>query len=120
MSAVNEEARASRDQTIGRIRWGTRAAQLRDVLDEVRGRQTPEAVVRLARLTMPTLPSPLDGLRSPEGKLRTDPELRRNVARYLRREIRSAQLRVVLDRPRGRRTPEAVRRLAQTDLPSLS
>lgn len=59
MSAVDEEARASREETILRIRRGIRAAQLRITLDEVQGRQTPEAVVRLAQLRPPKLPSPL-------------------------------------------------------------
>lgn len=119
MSAGDEETLSSRDQTIRRIRTGIRAAQLRVTLDAARGRQTPQAVVRLAQLTMPALPSPLDALRSPEGKLRTDPASGREVARYLRRTIRAAQLRVVLDKQRGRPTPEAVRRLARAELPSL-
>ncbi|MEN3345347.1 MAG: hypothetical protein V7635_1923 [Arthrobacter sp.] len=46
MSAADEEARASREETILRIRRGILAAQLRITLDEVQGRQTPEAVVR--------------------------------------------------------------------------
>ena len=119
MSAGDEETRTSRDQTIRRIRRGIRAAQLRVTLDQARGRLTPEAVVRLAQLTMPPLPSPLDALRTPEGRLQTDPASRREAARYLRRTIRAAQLRVALDEQRGRPTPEAVRRLAQTELPSL-
>lgn len=119
MSAVNEEARAFREESIQRIRSGIRAAQLRVSLDQTRVRQTPEAVVRLAKLTMPLLPSPLDALKSPNGKLRTDPASRREVARYLRSTIRAAQLRVALDEERGRPTPEAVKRLAQRKLPTL-
>lgn len=117
--AAGESFRISREQTARRIRRGIRAAQLRVALDEARGRQTPEAVVRLAQLPMPPLPSPLDALRSPDGKLRTDPASRREVARYLRRGIRAAQLRVVLDAELGRPTPEAVKRLAQMRLPTL-
>ena len=119
MAASADENRNSREQTILRIRRGIRAAQLRVVLDEVGGRQAPEAVVRLAELSMPRLPSPFDTLRTPEGRLRTDPASRREMALYLRRTIRAAQLRVALDEGRGRPTPEAVRRLAQTELPSL-
>lgn len=92
---------------------------MRVALDEVRGRQTPDAVVGLVQRTPPPMPSPLDALRTSDGKLQTDPESRREVARFLRRTIRAAQLRVVLNEQRGRPTPEAVRRLAQTELPSL-
>lgn len=119
MSAVNEEAQASRKETILRIRRGTLAAQLRVKLDEIRGRQTPEAVVRLAQLTPPKMPSPFETLRTPDGRLRTDPEARRELAMHVRRNILSAQLRVALDKQRGRPTPEAVRRLAQRKLPAL-
>jgi len=119
MSAVDDEARASREETILRIRRGIRAAQLRVTLDQLRGRQTPEAVVRLAQRTPPKLPSPFDTLRTPEGKIRRDPASRREMALYLRRGIRAAQLRVALDEQRGRPTPDAVKRLAQRELPPL-
>jgi hypothetical protein len=119
MSAVDEEARASREETVLRIRRGIRAAQLRVTLDDVQGRQTPEAVVRLAQLTPPKLPSPFVTLRTPDGKLRTDPASRRVLAMHIRRNILAAQLRVALDKERGRVTPEAVTRLAQMELPSL-
>jgi hypothetical protein len=119
MSAGYEEAQTSREQTIRRIRRGIRSAQLRVVLDQTQGRPTPEAVVRLAQLTMPPLPSPLDSLRLPDGKLRGDPASRREIARHVRRSIRAAQLRIVLDERQGRPTPEAVERLAQTKLPTL-
>jgi hypothetical protein len=119
MSAADEEARASREETILRIRRGILAAQLRITLDEVQGRQTPEAVVRLAQLTPPRLPSPFDTLRTPDGKLRSDPASRRELALHVRRNILAAQLRVALDKERGRVTPEAVTRLAQMELPSL-
>lgn len=119
MSDADLEANASRKETILRIRRGIRAAQLRMSLDEVQGRQTPEAVVRLARLTPPKLPSPFVTLRTPDGKLRTDPTSRRLLAVHVRRNIRAAQLRVVLDKERGRVTPEAVTRLAEMELPSL-
>lgn len=119
MSAVNREARASRKVTIQRIRSGIRAAQLRVALDEIRGRETPEAVVRLAQRTPPTLPSPFATLRTPNGKLRRDPEARRELALHVRRNILAAQLRVALDEARGRPTPEAVKRLAQRKLPTL-
>jgi hypothetical protein len=119
ISAVNEETRAAKEQTIRRIRSNIRAAQLRVTLDEARGRQTPEAVVRLAKLTPPRLPSPFDTLRTPDGKLRRDPEARRELALHVRRNILAAQLRVALDATRGRPTPEAVKRLAQMELPSL-
>lgn len=119
MSATHEEARASREETILRIRRGIRMAQLRITLDELQGRQTPEAVVRLAQLALPKLPSPFDTLRTPAGKLRTDPASRREMALHVRRNIRAAQLRVVLDKERGRVTPEAVTRLAQLQLPTL-
>ena len=119
MSAADEETRASREETILRIRRGIRAAQLRITLDDVQGRQTPEAVVRLAQLRPPKLPSPFDTLRTPDGKLRRDPEARRELALHVRRNILAAQLRVALDATRGRPTPEAVKRLAQMELPSL-
>ena len=119
MSAVDEEAQASRKETILRIRRGIRAAQLRVTLDEARGRKTPEAVVRLAQRTPPNLPSPFDTLRTPDGKLRTDPASRREMALYVRRNILAAQLRFGLDKERGRVTPEAVTRLAHMKLPTL-
>ena len=119
MSAVDEEARASREETILRIRRGIRAAQLRVTLDEARGRKTPEAVVRLAQLTPPKLPSPFVTLRTLGGKLRRDPASRREMALHVRSNILAAQLRVALDKERGRVTPEAVTRLAQMELPSL-
>lgn len=37
----------------------------------------------------------------------------------MRRNILAAQLRVALDKERGRAAPEAVKRLAQTELPTL-
>lgn len=116
MAAGEERPRTPREQTAQRIRRGIRAAQLRVVSDEALGRPTPEAVVRLAQLRMP---SPLDALRSPDGKLPKDPASRREVTRYIRRRIRAAQLRVVLDAELGRPTPEAVKRLAQMKLPAL-
>jgi hypothetical protein len=119
ISDVGPDARASRMETILRIRRGIRAAQLRITLDDVQGRQTPEAVVRLAQLRPPKLPSPFDTLRTPDGKLRRDPEARRELALHVRRNILAAQLRVTLDATRGRPTPEAVKRLAQMELPSL-
>ncbi|MGM7777413.1 hypothetical protein ACSVHC_15525 [Arthrobacter sp. KNU-44] len=94
-------------------------AQLRVTLDELQGRQTPEAVVRLSQRTPPKLLSPFDTLRTPDGKLRRDPEARREMALYLRRGIRAAQLRVALDEQRDRPTPEAVTRLARMELPTL-
>ena len=119
MSDANRKTRASRDETILRIRRGIRAAQPRITLDEVQGRQTPEAVVRLAQLTPPKLPSPFVTLRTPDGKLRTDPASRRVLAMHVRRNILAAQLRVTLDKQRGRATPEAVTRLARLELPPL-
>lgn len=119
MSAGDEEARASRDETILRIRSGIRSAQLRVALDKIRGRETPEAVVRLAQRTPPPAPSPFDTLRTPDGKLRRDPEARRELALHVRRNILAAQLRVALDEARGRPTPETVKRLAQRKLPTL-
>jgi len=41
------------------------------------------------------------------------------LALHVRRNILAAQLRVALDATRGRPTPEAVKRLAQMELPSL-
>jgi hypothetical protein len=119
MSAIDEEARPSKEEAIIRIRRGIRAAQLRVTLGEVRGRQTPDAVVRLAQRTPPKLPSPFDTLRTPDGKLQTDPASRREMALHVRRNILAAQLRVALDDARGRPTPEAVKRVAQRKLPSL-
>jgi hypothetical protein len=115
----DEETRTPREPTLRRIRSDILAAQLWVALDEARGRPTPEAVVRLAQLTPPPLPSPFDTLRSPDGRLRTDPASRRKMARYLRRDILAAQLRVGLDEARGRQMPEAVKRLAQKKLPTL-
>ncbi|MCX2748388.1 hypothetical protein OOZ51_11240 [Arthrobacter sp. MI7-26] len=119
MVANDDENWSSREETILRIRRGIRAAQLRITLDEVQGRKTPGAVVRLAQLTPPKLPSPFVTLRTPDGKLRRDPASRREMALYLRRNILAAQLRLALDKERGRVTPEAVKRLAQMELPSL-
>lgn len=119
MSAFDEEARVSMEQTIRRIGTNIRAARLRVTLDEARARETPEAVVRLAQLAHPKLPSPFDTLRTPDGKLRTDPEARREMAMHVRRNILAAQLRVALDEQRGRSTPEAVKQLAQMKLPTL-
>jgi hypothetical protein len=119
MSAGEKETPSSREQTIRRIRSGIRSAQLRVALDEIRGRETPEAVVRLAQRTPPKLPSPFDTLRTPDGRLRRDPEARRELALHVRRNILAAQLRVALDEQRGRVTPEAVKRLAQLELPTL-
>lgn len=75
MSDVDVEAQVSRKETILRIRGGIGAAQLRVKLDELQGRKRPEAVVRLAQLTPPKLPS-FDTLRTPDRKLRTDPASR--------------------------------------------
>lgn len=119
MSDADHEARASRKGTILCIRRGILAAQLRITLDEIQGRQTPEAVVRLAQLTPPKLPSPSVTLRTPDGKLRSDPASRREMALHVRRNTLAAQLRVALDKERGRVTPEAVTTLAQMELPSL-
>ncbi|MCU1574962.1 MAG: hypothetical protein JWO93_3044 [Micrococcaceae bacterium] len=104
--------------TILRIRRGIRAAQLRITLDEVQLRQMPEAVVRL--LTPPELPSPFVTLRTPDGKLRRNPEARIELALHVRRNILAAQLRVASDKERGWVTTEAVTRLAQIELPSLT
>jgi hypothetical protein len=41
------------------------------------------------------------------------------MALHVRRNILAAQLRVALDKERGRVTPEAVKRLAQLKLPEL-
>jgi hypothetical protein len=119
MSADNKEDKASKEKTILRIRRGIRAAQLRVTLDEIRGRQTLDAVVRLSQLTPPKLPSPFDTLRTLDGKLRRDPEARRELGLHVRRNILAAQLRVALDEQRGRPTPEAVKRLAQRNFPTL-
>lgn len=53
MSAGTGETGESREQTMRRIQSGIRSAQLRVALDEMRGRETPEAVVRLAQRTPP-------------------------------------------------------------------
>jgi hypothetical protein len=119
VTAINKEGKESREETILRIRRGIRSAQLRVALDEVRGRETPEAVVRLAQLTPPKLPSPFVTLRTPDGTLRRDPEARRALALHIRRNILAAQLRVALDEQRGRPTPDAVKRLAKRELPPL-
>lgn len=119
MSAENTKATAPREETVLRIRRGILAAQLRVMLDEIRERQTPEAVVRLSQLALPRMPSPFVTLRTPDGKLRRDPEARRELALRVRRNILAAQLRVALDKERGRVTPEAVKRLAQLELPTL-
>lgn len=119
MSDADLEARASKQEAIRRIHADILAAQLRVALDEVRGRRTPEAVVRLAQLTPPKLRSPFVTLRTPDGKLRRDRESRRELALHVRRNILAAQLRVALDKERGRVTPEAVKRLALLELPSL-
>lgn len=76
MSRLDEEARAYREETVLRIRRGIRAAQLRVTLDQLRGRQTPDAAKRPAQRTLPKLPSPFDTLRTPDGKLRMHPASR--------------------------------------------
>lgn len=119
MSGVDDDSRASREESILRIRSGIRTAQLRVALDKDRGRQTPEAVVRLARRTPPKLPSPFGTLRTRDGKLRMDLASRRELAHHVRRNILTAQLRVALDEARGRPTPVAVKRLAGK-LPTLT
>lgn len=119
MSTGDKESRTSMEQTILRINRNILAAQLRVALDDVRGRPTPEAVVRLAQLTPPRPPSPFDALSSPDWKLPTDPESRREMALQIRRNILAAQLRVALDKERGRPTPEAVERLAKMELPTV-
>lgn len=101
MAAINEEASPARKFAFQRIGSNIRAAQLRVTLDEFRGRKTPEAVVRLAQLTPPRLPSPFETLRTPDGKLRTDSASRRQMALHVRRTIHAAQLRVALDEARG-------------------
>lgn len=58
MASTNEEAGLARNDALDRIS-SIRAARLRVALDEVRGRTTPAAVVRMAQLTPPRLPSPL-------------------------------------------------------------
>ncbi|WP_156144197.1 hypothetical protein [Sinomonas humi] len=118
-SAVEERSPASREKTALRIRHGIRMAKLRVTLDGVLGRETPPAVVQLSQLRLPPLPSPLEALRSPEGRLRKDPESRRETALYLRRSIRAVRLRVVLDEELGRPTPEAVKQLSRLKLPRL-
>lgn len=115
MSDADQKTHASRKETILRVRRGIRAAQLRIILDEIQGRQTPEAVVRLAQLTPPKLPSPFNTLRTPDGKLPRDPASRREMAQHLRRGIWAAQLRVALDEQRGRPTPDAVQRLVRRE-----
>lgn len=119
MFAGDEEARSAREEFIRRTRQGIRAAELRVVLDDARGRPKPPAVVRPAQRTLPPLPSPLGTLTAPTGKLRTDPTSRSQIARILRDGVRPAQLRVALDEQRGQPTPEAVKRLAQRKLPTL-
>lgn len=119
MPDANKKPLKSREETILRIRHGIRMADLRVKLDQLRGRQTPDAVVRLAQLPPPKLPSPFDTFRTPDGRLRADPDARRALAMHVRRNILAAQLRVGLDEARGRPTPEAVKRLAQTKLPAL-
>lgn len=47
-----------------------------------------------------------------------DPNNRAEVIKTLRQEIQAAQLKVVLDRELGRKTSEAVKKLATMDLPS--
>lgn len=118
MSADEERPQASREQRARRIRSGIRIAQLRIAVDDALGREAPRAVGQLAPLPMPPLPSPFDTLRSPDGKLLEDPASRREMALYLRRGIRGAQLRVALDGARGRPTPGAVKRLAQLKPPT--
>lgn len=78
VTAINKEGKESREGTILRIRRGIRSAQLRVALDGVRGRETPEAVVRLAQLTPPKLPSTFVTLRTPDGRLQGDPEALRS------------------------------------------
>lgn len=119
MSSGNGESWTPREQAIRRVRSGIRTAQLRVSLDEVRGRQTPDAGTRLAQTTPPPLPSPMDALRSPEGRLRTDPASREEVDGIVRRAIWAANLRVALDEQRGRATPSAVKRLAHNKFPAL-
>lgn len=106
MAASDDENRISREQSIRRIRSRIQAAELGVTLDDARGRQAPEAVLQLSQGTPPPLPSPFrysedSGREAPDGLAS-----RREMALYLRRTIRAAQLRVALDEDRGRPTPE--------------
>jgi hypothetical protein len=53
MSRVTQSKAAAREAQAMKIRRNIRAAQLRVALDEERGRDTPEAVVRLSKLPLP-------------------------------------------------------------------
>lgn len=50
-------ASSARELKAMKIRRNIRAAQLRVALDKERGRETPEAVVRLSKLPLPELPA---------------------------------------------------------------
>jgi hypothetical protein len=58
MGEIILPATDQREAKAKKIRRGILAAQLRVGLDEVRGRKTPEAVVRLSQLELPKLPQP--------------------------------------------------------------
>lgn len=50
-------SKVSREAQAIKIRRGIRAAQLRVALDKERGRETPEAVIRLSNLKLPEVPT---------------------------------------------------------------
>lgn len=53
MAKVTRSKVAAREAQAMKIRRGIRAAQLRVALDKERGRETPEAVIRLSNLKLP-------------------------------------------------------------------
>lgn len=53
MARVTRSEVSAREAQAMKIRRGIRAAQLRVALDKERGRETPEAVIRLSKLKLP-------------------------------------------------------------------
>lgn len=53
MARITRSKVTEREAQAVKIRRGIRAAQLRVALDKQRGRETPDAVVRLSNLKMP-------------------------------------------------------------------
>ncbi|MCG2621775.1 hypothetical protein LVY72_07565 [Arthrobacter sp. I2-34] len=97
-----------RDQVLSTLRSEILAAQLKETLDELLGRETSPAVKRLARMKLPRI-------------VRTyDPTDKEQVLSTLRGEILAAQLKETLDEQLGRKTSPAVKRLARMELPPVT
>lgn len=67
MARVTRSKVSAREAQATKIRRGIRAAQLRVALDEARGRETPEAVIRLSNLKLPEVTTTVKSSRPDHG-----------------------------------------------------